>query len=98
MKLIQDEAMETAEVKIEVYWAYLKQVGVSIGIMVILFWVMSQVASVGSNVWLSEWSQDPVLPDGTVDKAIRDMRLGVYGVLGISQGQSNLTPPHIYAI
>ncbi|KAG1674187.1 Multidrug resistance-associated protein 1 [Nymphon striatum] len=85
-KLTQVEKMETAEVKIGVYVAYLRRIGIPMGITILLMWVAAQASSVGSNVWLSEWSNDPVNPDGTADAKLRDMRLGVYGALGVAQG------------
>jgi len=39
---------------------------------------------VSANFWLSEWSNDA--DNATVSMAQRDMRLGVYGALGLAQG------------
>lgn len=47
-----------------------------------------QAFSIGSNVWLSAWSNDnEIVVNGTTDKNKRDMYLGVYGALGIGQGK-----------
>lgn len=44
--------------------------------------------SIGSNIWLSKWSNDnETVVNGTVDTGKRDMYLGVYGALGIGQGK-----------
>lgn len=45
--------------------------------------------SIGSNIWLSDWSNDnTIYVNGTQDAGKRDMYLGVYGALGIGQGKS----------
>lgn len=44
--------------------------------------------SIGSNIWLSQWSSDnETIVNGTVNTAKRDMYLGVYGALGVGQGK-----------
>ena len=40
---------------------------------------------VGSNVWLSMWSNDVFLPNNTAEELVAE-RLGVYAVLGFVQG------------
>ena len=45
------------------------------------FFVPSQILT---NVWLSSWSNDPVV-NGTIDEGHASMRLGVYGVFGAAQ-------------
>ena len=47
--------------------------------------VGTQVASVGSSIWLSIWSSD-VHINGTQDASQRDMRLVIYGLFGVFQG------------
>ena len=44
--------------------------------------------SIGSSLWLSEWSSDTnIVVNGTLDTGIRDMYLGVYAGLGLGQGE-----------
>lgn len=46
-----------------------------------------QSFSIGSNVWLSVWSDDKSLRNAsTFDPSKQDMYLGVYGALGLGQG------------
>jgi hypothetical protein len=45
--------------------------------------------SVGSNLWLSDWSNQPPAPDGRQNIATRDLYLGVYGGLGFAQGSNS---------
>ncbi|XP_013411190.1 multidrug resistance-associated protein 1 isoform X2 [Lingula anatina] len=84
-RLIQDETAETGRVKFGVFIAYIKAVGVWMSIAVILFHVLEDTAEIYSNVWLSQWSNDPTI-NGTVDIAQRDLRLGVYGAIAVAEG------------
>jgi len=48
---------------------------------------MYLASQVGTNVWLSLWSNDPPPYNSSMeDIGLRDLRLGVYGGLGIVQG------------
>ncbi|XP_021375006.1 multidrug resistance-associated protein 1-like [Mizuhopecten yessoensis] len=86
-KLIQAESVETGTVKMTVFLSYLKSVGPILSCIIILFYILYNIASVYSNIWLSEWSNDEAATvNGTVDTAQRDLRLGVYGALGLVQG------------
>ncbi|KAK7866925.1 hypothetical protein R5R35_001662 [Gryllus longicercus] len=87
-KLIETEKAETGSVKWGVYSHYLKSIGLVLAVSTLLFNVLFQAFSIGSNMWLSRWSTD--LPDdGTGQEASkRDMYLGVYGALGVGQAVS----------
>ncbi|XP_059046551.1 multidrug resistance-associated protein 1 isoform X3 [Achroia grisella] len=85
-KLIETEKTETGSVKWGVYKHYLMSVGVLASVVTVLMNLVLQVFQVGSNYWLAQWSNDKnMIVNGTVDKAKRDMYLGVYGGLGIGQ-------------
>uniref|UniRef100_A0A3Q3DWN2 Multidrug resistance-associated protein 1 n=1 Tax=Hippocampus comes TaxID=109280 RepID=A0A3Q3DWN2_HIPCM len=71
-----------ALVKLSVFWAYFKAIGVLICVALLLF-LAHNVLSLLSNYWLSLWTDDPVV-NGTQPQ--RQLRLGVYGALGLSQG------------
>ncbi|OQV18389.1 Multidrug resistance-associated protein 1 [Hypsibius exemplaris] len=48
---------------------------------------MSTVFSVGSSIWLSKWTQEnQTTITGEQDTAMRDYRLGYYGLFGVGQG------------
>ena len=74
----------------------MKSVGVILSLVTVFFFVLYNGASVYTNVWLSEWSNDrPIIRNGTngtlvkeVDISKRNMRLWMYGVLGLLQGIS----------
>ncbi|XP_076311435.1 multidrug resistance-associated protein 1-like isoform X2 [Tachypleus tridentatus] len=84
-KLIQAETAETGEVKLRVYINYFRAIGFSWVVLVLLTYIGQQAFSVGSNIWLSAWSNDDPLPDGTQDVQQKNLRLGIYGALGAGQ-------------
>ncbi len=71
---------------------YIKALGLIWSILLVLFFLLYQAASVMSNVWLSEWTEDPILKNDSIPTNSstyvnkRDMYLGVYGGLGAMQG------------
>ncbi|KAL7855414.1 hypothetical protein AOLI_G00190180 [Acnodon oligacanthus] len=87
-RLIEKEAMETGKVKFSVYMQYLRSMGWGYATMFVVVYFIQNVAFVGQNVWLSEWTNDAVRypNESTYPAHIRDMRIGVFGALGIAQG------------
>ena len=77
------------QVKLSVFLAYLRSVGVGITLVILLLYTLNTAASVAANFWLSFWSNDVAI-DGAQDTKQRDLRLGVYGALGLAQGKSLL--------
>ena len=43
-------------------------------------------AEILTNIWLSEWSDDEPKTNGGQDIALRNLRLGVFAILGAGQG------------
>ncbi|XP_072401345.1 multidrug resistance-associated protein 1 isoform X11 [Diabrotica undecimpunctata] len=85
-KLIETEKAETGNVSWAVYKHYLKSIGLVFMLATLIFNLIYQGFSVGSNVWLGIWSDDKkIYVNGTVDTGRRDMYLGVYGALGLGQ-------------
>lgn len=82
-KLIQAEGLETGTVKLSVFWQYMKAVGPLLSLFVCFLYCGQNAASVGSNFWLSDWTNEEVV-NGTQRNV--HMRLGVYAALGILQG------------
>lgn len=75
------------QVKLRVYAHYLKSIGWFLSISTIIMNAVFQSFSIGSNVWLTKWSDDnQTVVNGTVDTVRRDTYLGVYGALGLGQG------------
>ncbi|KAJ8673709.1 hypothetical protein QAD02_004971 [Eretmocerus hayati] len=85
-KLIETEKAETGSVKWRVYSHYLRSIGWFLAISTIIMNAIFQSFSIGSNVWLSFWSEDSQTAiNGTANHSKRDMYLGVYGALGVGQ-------------
>ena len=75
----QEEKREAGNVKMTVYSFYLKSLGYVYFGSCFLFFVVFQLASSGSSIWLAEWA------DNAEDAEKRDMYLGVYGGFGLAQ-------------
>lgn len=85
-KLIEKEKAETGKVQLSVYGYYIRAIGIMSTCMTVVFYILSQACTVGSNVWLTAWSSESALQNETgQDPAVRDKYLGVYGALGIGQ-------------
>ncbi|KAK9303947.1 hypothetical protein QLX08_004533 [Tetragonisca angustula] len=86
-KLIEVEKTETGSVKWRVYSHYFKSIGWFLSILTIIMNAIFQGFSIGSNAWLSVWS-DSNLTDynNTVNQVEQNMYLGVYAGLGLGQG------------
>ncbi|KAM9012500.1 multidrug resistance-associated protein 1 isoform 7-T8 [Ara ararauna] len=82
-KLTEADTAKTGRVKATVYWDYMKAIGLFISFLSIFLFMCNHIASLASNYWLSLWTDDPVI-NGT--QRYTNVRLGVYGALGLSQG------------
>lgn len=89
-KLIQVEKAETGKVSFQVYLYYIRSIGVAATLLTVISYVLSQVCSVGSNVWLAALSEENFEND-TMDTDVRDKYLGVYTALGVGQGESSFS-------
>uniref|UniRef100_A0A452VCZ7 ABC-type glutathione-S-conjugate transporter n=1 Tax=Ursus maritimus TaxID=29073 RepID=A0A452VCZ7_URSMA len=86
-KLIKKEFMETGKVKFSIYLKYLRAIGWCSIFFIVFAYVINSVAYIGSNLWLSAWTNDSKTYNGTNYPASqRDLRIGVYGALGLAQG------------
>ncbi|XP_078381561.1 multidrug resistance-associated protein 1-like isoform X2 [Oculina patagonica] len=80
-KMIEEEKSQTGNVKLSVFWEYAKSLTVPFSVCIICFFLFSEAASVSSGIWLAKWSSTDVASNKE-----RDLFLGVYGGLGLSQG------------
>uniref|UniRef100_A0A8C7YSL5 Canalicular multispecific organic anion transporter 1 n=1 Tax=Oryzias sinensis TaxID=183150 RepID=A0A8C7YSL5_9TELE len=86
-KLIEKETMETGQVKFSVYLQYLRALGWGYTSMVFIIYFIQNVAFIGQNLWLSDWTNDAAdYYNQTYPNWKRDTRVGVFGALGIAQG------------
>ncbi|XP_074964156.1 ATP-binding cassette sub-family C member 2 isoform X1 [Phalacrocorax aristotelis] len=85
-QLIEKEAVETGKVKFSVYLQYLRAVGLWYSFWVAMGYIGQYVAFVGTNLWLSAWTDDAQhYLNQTYPVEQRDLRIGVFGALGVSQ-------------
>ncbi|XP_004855847.1 multidrug resistance-associated protein 1 isoform X1 [Heterocephalus glaber] len=82
-KLMEADKAQTGQVQLSVYWDYMKAIGLFLSFLSIFLFLCNHVSSLASNYWLSLWTDDRVV-NGTQEHT--NVRLGVYGALGISQG------------
>nr|XP_006210591.1 canalicular multispecific organic anion transporter 1 isoform X1 [Vicugna pacos] len=86
-KLIKKEFVQTGKVKFSIYLKYLQAIGWHSMFFIIFGLVLYSVAFIGSNLWLSAWTRDSTMFNSTNYPASRrDLRVGVYGALGLAQG------------
>ncbi|XP_043526934.1 multidrug resistance-associated protein 1 isoform X5 [Frieseomelitta varia] len=86
-KLIEVEKTETGSVKWRVYSHYFKSIGWFLSILTIIMNAIFQGFSIGSNAWLSVWSDSNLTNyNDTVNQVEQNMYLGVYAGLGLGQG------------
>ncbi|EHA97372.1 Multidrug resistance-associated protein 1 [Heterocephalus glaber] len=81
-KLMEADKAQTGQVQLSVYWDYMKAIGLFLSFLSIFLFLCNHVSSLASNYWLSLWTDDRVV-NGTQEHT--NVRLGVYGALGISQ-------------
>ncbi|KAJ1525343.1 hypothetical protein ONE63_010161 [Megalurothrips usitatus] len=99
-KLTEAEEMEMGSVKLRVYGHYIKSIGVWLSTLTIVFNLALQGFSVGSSIWMTEWTDDKRMynvnsPDF---EATRNMYLGVYGAFGALQAVFTMTSSYVFAI
>jgi ATP-binding cassette subfamily C (CFTR/MRP) protein 1 len=74
-----------------VYAHYLRNIGIFLSGATVFFNVVFQCFSIGSNVWLSEWSNAMTMYGNKTDDSKQNLYLGVYGALGAGQGKSDIS-------
>ncbi|NXA48635.1 MRP3 protein, partial [Nothocercus julius] len=70
-------------VKLAVFWQYMKAVSPVISLFICFLYCCQNAAAIGANMWLSDWTNEPVV-NGT--QLNTTMRIGVYAALGLLQG------------
>ncbi|XP_069836113.1 ATP-binding cassette sub-family C member 2-like [Dendropsophus ebraccatus] len=85
-QLIEKETVETGKVKFSLYMKYFRAVGWCYTTWILVTFILQNVAVVGQNIWLSEWTADSVTYfNQTYTASQRDLRIGVFGALGVAQ-------------
>ncbi|KAM8717859.1 hypothetical protein ACLKA7_004542 [Drosophila subpalustris] len=86
-KLIEIENSQTGGVDFAVYKHYIKSVGIFLSVATLVLNFVFQAFQIGSNLWLTKWSNDKEVEH---DTGLRNMYLGVYGAFGFGQVLSYL--------
>jgi ATP-binding cassette subfamily C (CFTR/MRP) protein 1 len=84
-ELTEAEKSETGSVEWTVYCEYIKRVGLIGASAVFISSIGSTSLNVASSLWLSSWSDDSNDPILANDTQWRNLRLGIYGVLGSAE-------------
>ncbi|XP_025906528.1 canalicular multispecific organic anion transporter 1 [Nothoprocta perdicaria] len=85
-QLIEKETVETGKVKFSMYVRYLRAVGWMFSFGIAMGYLAQYVAYVGTNLWLSDWTDDAQrYLNQTYPTGQRDLRIGVFGALGVAQ-------------
>ncbi|XP_032409131.1 canalicular multispecific organic anion transporter 1-like isoform X2 [Xiphophorus hellerii] len=86
-RLIEKETMETGQVKFSVWFQYVQSMGWGYAFWALFIYIIQNVAFIGQNLWLSDWTNDAVEHyNQTYSPMKRDTRVGVFGALGMTQG------------
>uniref|UniRef100_A0A4W3JNQ4 ATP-binding cassette, sub-family C (CFTR/MRP), member 3 n=1 Tax=Callorhinchus milii TaxID=7868 RepID=A0A4W3JNQ4_CALMI len=72
------------QVKLAVFWVYVKAVGPWVAVVICLLYCCQNAAAIGTNIWLSDWTNDATQSTNTTRS--RHRRVGVYAALGLTQG------------
>uniref|UniRef100_A0A8C8AA18 ABC-type glutathione-S-conjugate transporter n=1 Tax=Otus sunia TaxID=257818 RepID=A0A8C8AA18_9STRI len=86
-RLTKGEKTQRGRVNTSIYAAYLKVTGLPLCVYIILLFTCQQAVSFSRGYWLSIWTDDPV-HNGTQHHT--ELRVGVFGALGVIQGSLNL--------
>lgn len=83
------------QVKFSMYMRYVRALGLCFTFWTFMGYTAQYVAYTGTNLWLSEWTDDSQrYLNETYPTQLRDLRIGVFGALGMAQGeQFPLTSP-----
>lgn len=63
---------------------YISAIGGGFLFLIVLFFVLDQLAAIGGNVWLSKWSDH--WQEAKNQTSVRDFYLGIYAGFGLLQG------------
>nr|XP_015925337.2 multidrug resistance-associated protein 1 isoform X1 [Parasteatoda tepidariorum] len=88
-RLTDDETMEVGNVKIQIYWKYIRKTGILMATFILLGYLFYTVFDTAANIWISKWSSDPHI-NGIQNTSSTIYRLEIYGALGLSQAISIL--------
>lgn len=80
-----------------VYIDLARAMGLKYASIMLLFFTIYNAASLGSNLWLSEWTDDTELANASLPadsdrrRQLNDFYLGLYAGLGIAQSEEDIS-------
>lgn len=86
------------QVKFSMYLRYIRAIGLCFTFWTVVGYAGQYVAYTGTNLWLSDWTEDSQrYQNETYPTQLRDLRIGVFGALGMAQGECGRTtvPTHL---
>lgn len=89
------------QVKFSMYVRYMSAVGWCFSFWTFMGYIAQYAAYTGTNLWLSEWTDDSQrYLNQTYPTHMRDLRIGVFGALGMAQGECGRTalPTHLICV
>ena len=76
--LMQEEVIETKSIGLGIYKYYFYSVGLPIVFLALTLQIIQQGFNLGTNLWLSKWTDDP----NAIIPSVRNKYLGGYGAIG----------------
>ncbi|CUT98873.1 multidrug resistance associated protein 1 [Echinococcus multilocularis] len=102
------ETSAIGRVKLVVFWMYIRNMGLGLFLGGVLFLFFTQIAWLGNNIWLADWSNDAskfvnntgVSSNQTTVQPMKSvgLRLGVYAVIGMCQVAFNVSACMMLAV
>ncbi|CAD5217623.1 unnamed protein product [Bursaphelenchus okinawaensis] len=85
-RLIEGENVETGQVKLHVYYTYIKSIGLACVTIFLAAYVFSSALGILSNMWLAHWSDKAVrMRNSNSTQPDMASNLGIYTMLGLGQ-------------
>ncbi|KAI1286762.1 Multidrug resistance-associated protein 1 [Halotydeus destructor] len=84
-RLVEIEAAATGSVKWTIYKEYLRAIGFKSCLAILAGAVAANVMNIASSLWLTAWSDDASNPETANSTSLKYVRIGIYGVLGVSE-------------
>ncbi|VDO98194.1 unnamed protein product [Schistosoma margrebowiei] len=81
-------------IQFQVFLIYIKNIGLLYSLLVLLFYPLNHLLSLGTNLWLADWSNDAIMDqynlsfNNTSEQfySQRNYRLSIYALIGTLQG------------
>ena len=103
--IIDEEKADSGRISMNVVYVYIKSIGLILSCSILLFYILTYVASGGTSVWLAYWSNqyNPNQnssndKNSTVEDPEVGLYLGVYAALGLVQGVFTFASTYFFAI